>query len=185
MLIDSKVLSVVEQWSKNGSQVRRKLSVDEESGSDESKKPKVEEMIPGLGGEIENGLVNEIEATENKGDNGEVGESEKKVRSMAEMVLECWSSLKEVFKIPKKERIEQMKEHERQADRGYSEYLDNKENVREKYDRHDRYGRSDRYSNRDRDRDRDRLRDRDRKRSRDSPPDPDWFRNHDRCGKFD
>lgn len=30
-------------------------------------------------------------------------------------LLESWSGLKEVFRIPKKERIEQMKEHEREA----------------------------------------------------------------------
>ena len=34
-------------------------------------------------------------------------------------LLETWSSLKEVFRIPKKERIEKMKEHEREADQEY------------------------------------------------------------------
>lgn len=35
---------------------------------------------------------------------------------MASQLLESWSNLKEVFRIPKKERIEKMKEHEREAD---------------------------------------------------------------------
>ncbi|KAI5640686.1 SET domain-containing protein [Phthorimaea operculella] len=38
-----------------------------------------------------------------------------KVKDLSNQLLERWSSLKEVFKIPKKERIQQMKEHERQA----------------------------------------------------------------------
>lgn len=36
---------------------------------------------------------------------------------MAQKVLNLWSSLREAYKIPKKERIQQMKEHEREADR--------------------------------------------------------------------
>lgn len=35
---------------------------------------------------------------------------------MASHLLESWSTLKEVFRIPKKERLEKMKEHEREAD---------------------------------------------------------------------
>lgn len=42
-----------------------------------------------------------------------------KIVALALKLLENWSSLKEVFRIPKKERIEQMKEHEREADRRY------------------------------------------------------------------
>lgn len=37
----------------------------------------------------------------------------------ARKLLEKWKDLQEVFKIPKKERIEQMKEHEREADRAF------------------------------------------------------------------
>lgn len=194
MLLDSKVLSVVEQWAKSSFLVR-KLSVDEEAATGASAPPtepeipppvptkegeddintKQEVIIPGLGGDTEEAPVQKPkEEDQPKEKLDESAEAAEKVKRMAEAVLESWSVLKEVFKIPKKERIEQMKEHERQADRGYSEYLDNKENFRDKYDRHDRYGRSDRY----RDRDRDRIRD--RKRTRESPPDPDWFRNHER-----
>lgn len=35
---------------------------------------------------------------------------------MASQLLDSWSNLKEVFRIPKKEQIEKMKEHEREAD---------------------------------------------------------------------
>jgi hypothetical protein len=49
-----------------------------------------------------------------------MGESEfaEKVRTfldLASNLLNEWTTLKEVFRIPKKERIEQMKEHEREA----------------------------------------------------------------------
>ncbi|RZC36943.1 histone-lysine N-methyltransferase SETD2 [Asbolus verrucosus] len=44
---------------------------------------------------------------------------EEEITALAVKLLEEWSNLKEVFKIPKKERIEQMKEHEREANRGY------------------------------------------------------------------
>lgn len=50
------------------------------------------------------------------------------VASAAALLAE-WSSLKETFRIPKRERIEQMKEHEREADRGYNEYLDTKQSY--------------------------------------------------------
>lgn len=44
---------------------------------------------------------------------------ETEIIALALKLLEEWSVLKEVFRIPKKERIEQMKEHEREADRKY------------------------------------------------------------------
>uniref|UniRef100_A0A8D8VCU2 Ubiquitin carboxyl-terminal hydrolase 34 n=1 Tax=Cacopsylla melanoneura TaxID=428564 RepID=A0A8D8VCU2_9HEMI len=46
------------------------------------------------------------------------------VSSKAAKLLDQWSNLQDTFRIPKKERIEQMKEHERQADRGYRENRD-------------------------------------------------------------
>lgn len=41
------------------------------------------------------------------------------VSEMAQKVLEVWSSLREMYRIPKKERIQQMKEHEREAGKGF------------------------------------------------------------------
>ncbi|XP_075214845.1 SET domain containing 2 [Lycorma delicatula] len=99
---------------------------------------------------------------------------------LASGLLAEWSSLKEVFRIPKKERIEQMKEHEREADRGYKERSRDSDKRDRHYDRWDRYSsdydRRDRERERDRDRYRERDRDRDRKRSRESP-------DHERSSK--
>lgn len=38
------------------------------------------------------------------------------VSELAQKVLNQWSSLREAYRIPRKERIQQMKEHEREAD---------------------------------------------------------------------
>lgn len=48
---------------------------------------------------------------------------EEEIVALAIKLLEEWASLKEVFRIPKKERIEQMKEHEREADKKYKALL--------------------------------------------------------------
>ena len=45
---------------------------------------------------------------------------------MADKLLGTWSSLKEAFKIPKKERIELMNEHEREVEKSYREYTQRK-----------------------------------------------------------
>lgn len=45
--------------------------------------------------------------------------------ALALKLIEEWSNLKEVFRIPKKERIERMKEHEREANRGYKSGTEN------------------------------------------------------------
>jgi histone-lysine N-methyltransferase SETD2 len=60
-------------------------------------------------------------------DRTSMGESEvaDKIRTFLDLssnLLNEWTSLKEVFRIPKKERIEQMKEHEREAG-GFKETL--------------------------------------------------------------
>lgn len=39
-------------------------------------------------------------------------------KNIAAALVASWADLKEVFRIPKKERVEQMKEHEREADKG-------------------------------------------------------------------
>lgn len=45
----------------------------------------------------------------------EVADKTRTFLDLASNLLNEWTSLKEVFRIPKKERIEQMKEHEREA----------------------------------------------------------------------
>ncbi|XP_031343380.1 histone-lysine N-methyltransferase SETD2-like isoform X2 [Photinus pyralis] len=60
---------------------------------------------------------------------------EGEIISLALELLKTWSVLKEVFRIPKKERVEKMKEHEREADKGYkgdSEHHSEREREREK-----------------------------------------------------
>ncbi|KAF0296091.1 Histone-lysine N-methyltransferase SETD2 [Amphibalanus amphitrite] len=47
----------------------------------------------------------------------------REVAELASRLLESWSGLQEVFRIPKKERVEIMREHEKEADRGYQTYL--------------------------------------------------------------
>lgn len=67
---------------------------------------------------------------------------EVEITALALKLLEEWSGLKEVFRIPKKERIEQMKEHEREANRGYKAGLEHDADRRSRYrklSRH-RYG---------------------------------------------
>lgn len=55
---------------------------------------------------------------------------------MASQLLESWSNLKEVFRIPKKERLEKMKEHEREADKESCDPETEEQNIRQSsYDR--------------------------------------------------
>lgn len=49
-------------------------------------------------------------------------ETKNSIYSMASNLILEWSNLKEVFRIPKKERIEQMKEHEREAGKNRYNY---------------------------------------------------------------
>lgn len=57
---------------------------------------------------------------------GEMGKLVQRICFLASKLVSRWEQLPESFKIPKKLRIEQMKEHEREADESY------KENVQEK-----------------------------------------------------
>lgn len=50
---------------------------------------------------------------------GELGKLIREVRLLALKLVSTWEQLPESFRIPKKMRIEQMKEHEREADQGY------------------------------------------------------------------
>ncbi|KAK3863517.1 hypothetical protein Pcinc_030719 [Petrolisthes cinctipes] len=85
--------------------------------------------------------------------------------TLALKLLDNWKNLKEFFRIPKKERIEMMKEHEREVDRGYKEYLDREqdsdrdcERDRKDKDRDSWYSRRDYYDRRRRSPDRDKDR---------------------------
>ncbi|XP_050692390.1 histone-lysine N-methyltransferase SETD2-like isoform X3 [Eriocheir sinensis] len=96
----------------------------------------------------------------------ELLELHKSMVELAQKLLDAWKNLKEFFRIPKKERIELMKEHEREVDRGYKEYLDqasesdrDSERDRDRRDK-DRYNRRDHHYDRRRrspDREKDRY----------------------------
>ncbi|XP_031779694.1 histone-lysine N-methyltransferase SETD2 isoform X1 [Nasonia vitripennis] len=159
MLIDSKVLSVIEKWSKQLYQSSgespeddqsKPKSSNEETEMDTSKKPNAES---------ETNVVKKESELEIKCEGNAQVLDPTLISELANNLLVSWSNLKEVFRIPKKERIEQMKEHEREADRGYKEDVEKEARESSSYERH----RSDRYS-------RNELEKRpDRRRGRDSP----------------
>lgn len=146
MLMDSKIYNVVEKWSR-----RLYFSLSGDSPEDDQGKSKSnsdELPVNYDSNEKRNSYPltdiekqeNNIEITDIKSDNTD----QNLIPELALSLLAEWSNLKEVFRIPKKERIEQMKEHEREADRGYREELEKDEKRGTSYDRHrsDRYGRN-------------------------------------------
>ncbi|XP_051166844.1 histone-lysine N-methyltransferase SETD2 isoform X2 [Leptopilina boulardi] len=153
MLMDSKVYSVVEKWAKQ--------SFSSPSGeSPEDEQTKVKEEVDSDSPNKSNDLTNVKDEKEGGNEQANNLKQEKEqvlITELATNLIADWSNLKEVFRIPKKERIEQMKEHEREADRGYKEELE-KEQKRETYERY----RSDRYNRSETDK-------RDRRRGRESP----------------
>ncbi|XP_046747434.1 probable histone-lysine N-methyltransferase CG1716 isoform X2 [Diprion similis] len=180
MLMDSKIFAVVEKWAKqlyssptiSGSpededSVKPKLNSDEPDSScdiDSNEKlastdPVIPGSDPGKGlKELDVSITEHISEVKNDPEDvAKALEEQTAFTELANSLLCEWSNLKEVFRIPKKERIEQMKEHEREADRGYKEDLE-KEDRRDKS--YERYGRSDSGSTEKRS---------DRRRGRDSP----------------
>lgn len=63
-----------------------------------------------------NTKIIEDSATNDKLPDGEMGKLIREIRLLASKLVTSWEQLPESFKIPKKLRIEQMKEHEREAD---------------------------------------------------------------------
>ncbi|XP_064598536.1 LOW QUALITY PROTEIN: uncharacterized protein LOC135464899 [Liolophura sinensis] len=113
-----------------------------------------------------------VKADSSKQDNSEAAKTFSKtdsseIVSLASSLLKKWSDLKELFKIPKKERVEERKRTERELDRDRDWDRD-----RDRYDRKRRHDSPDRgyyKSSRHRSRgDRDRERERDRRRDSDS-----------------
>ncbi|KAJ8681186.1 hypothetical protein QAD02_016973 [Eretmocerus hayati] len=171
MLIDSKVLSLVEKWSKHlyhspsgdspeDDQLKLKSSSDdvEMDGSEKKDAPSTNEV-----GEVKKEIESEVkEEIKPEIDPALISE-------LAANLLVSWSNLKEVFRIPKKERIEQMKEHEREADRGYKDDAERDGRDSSSNDKH----RSDRYSRSEIDKRSE------RRRGRDSP-DSEYSRSKDK-----
>ncbi|KAK0082876.1 hypothetical protein PV325_009704 [Microctonus aethiopoides] len=175
MLMDSKVYSVVQKWSnesfpspKSESPVEENITdkkdkaINEEieSNCDSNDKPSIEQN------QMNSEKINNENAAADNGINSIGSENIRQIIELANNLLNDWSNLKEVFRIPKKERLEQMKEHEREADSGYREDSmedDRRETLSSTYERYRPV--SDRYSRRD-ETGRDRN---DRRRGRESP----------------
>ncbi|KAK9510749.1 hypothetical protein O3M35_005471 [Rhynocoris fuscipes] len=134
---DSKVLSVVEKWAKKDNddatneERKERSAEDEEGGSTESGDSPTEESSGKTEDESKDGVSNENEVATTTEVTEQEEHSEQEVIENASALLEKWADLKEDFRIPKKQRIEQMKEHEREADRGYSDPRET-----QSYDRH-------------------------------------------------
>lgn len=71
-----------------------------------------------------NSKIIEDSQTNDKLPDGELGKLIREVRLLAMKLVTTWEQLPESFRIPKKLRIEQMKEHEREADQGYKRTLE-------------------------------------------------------------
>ncbi|KAI4488685.1 hypothetical protein M0802_011393 [Mischocyttarus mexicanus] len=149
MLMDSKIYGVVEKWAN-----RLYLSPSDESPEDDLSKVKKlsdeNNSYNNAGTKKANDNLNNIPSIiENKVESSGMNEIKSEntdqslIPELASTLLAEWSNLKEVFRIPKKERIEQMKEHEREADRGYREELEKDEKAGTSYERYrpDRFGR--------------------------------------------
>ncbi|XP_004931047.3 histone-lysine N-methyltransferase SETD2 isoform X2 [Bombyx mori] len=105
-----------------------------------------------------------------------------KIKDLSSQLLERWSSLKEVFKIPKKERIQQMKEHERQAnvERRAADSSGSRDRDRERDRREERDREREKERERDRERERERERDREREREKEKERERDRHRERER-----
>nr|XP_022901016.1 probable histone-lysine N-methyltransferase CG1716 [Onthophagus taurus] len=152
MLQDSKVLPTVQRWSKK---MDEGATLDSDSNSPKLEteneikietKPdfvNISEVVKSVN---ENMEVSPVTFTEDK--DGEtktlvpteepLPDYEVEIVALGLKLLDEWSVLKEVFRIPKKERIEQMKEHEREADRKYKAGLGLEQDLEKKYE--SRYG---------------------------------------------
>lgn len=129
MLMDSKIYNVVEKWAKRlylspnadspeDDQVKSKMSCEDfNSNSDSNEKKSPDERLTDIPDKRNNNIESCLAVNEIKSENAD----QALIPDLASSLLADWSNLKEVFRIPKKERIEQMKEHEREA--GY--FFDN------------------------------------------------------------
>lgn len=106
MLQDSKVLPTVEKWTTNKILTS---PLDSDSNS-----PKTDQDV-----HISIPKKEEVNKQERLIPDRSIEDQEEEIRFLASKLLEEWKNLKEVFRIPKKERIEQMKEHEREANKKF------------------------------------------------------------------
>ncbi|XP_075992665.1 SET domain containing 2 isoform X2 [Anticarsia gemmatalis] len=170
MIQESRFFTIVERWLSAADQPPDNVFIDEATG--------LPIELPNSGNQ-EN-----VPSPEKAKENASITE---KIKDLSSQLLERWSSLKEVFKIPKKERIQQMKEHERQAnvERRAADSSGSRDRDRDRRDERERRDERDRREERDRDKERDRERERERDRDRDrdrdrGERDRDRYRERDR-----
>ncbi|ODM96183.1 hypothetical protein Ocin01_10498 [Orchesella cincta] len=128
ILLESKVLSLIEKWC-TVPPVTTCITLVKRTEAP----VQVDVKIPAVDSAATEEVIVKTEANEEKMDTSEIKEEPTStVEGMQELVeeqtwgfvaisksvLDSWTDLKEVFRIPKKERVEQMKEHEREADKG-------------------------------------------------------------------
>lgn len=131
---DSSLDSEVEQPALRAKQMVEGATAEEESSdSSDGKEGKGCAVEPG---EDDEAAMDQKLADKEK-EAQEILELHRSMVATALKLLEAWKNLKEFFRIPKKERIELMKEHEREVDQGYKEYLD-RENEDERDSDRDR-----------------------------------------------
>lgn len=107
MLQDSKVLPTVEKWATDKDLTS---PLDSDSNS-----PKADQEVPTPKKEMKKEEKTKDESIPER----TIEDQEEEIKFLASKLLEEWKNLKEVFRIPKKERIEQMKEHEREANKKF------------------------------------------------------------------
>jgi len=122
MLMDSKIYGVVERWAKRlylspntdsleDDQVKSKMICEDLNSNSDSNEKKSPESLNDIPDKRNNNVESCLAVNEVKLENID----QNLIPDLASSLLAEWSNLKEVFRIPKKERIEQMKEHEREA----------------------------------------------------------------------
>ncbi|XP_037938473.1 probable histone-lysine N-methyltransferase CG1716 isoform X2 [Teleopsis dalmanni] len=110
-LTDSKVLQTVRNWS-NMTSIS---STNSQSPNDESS------------------------SSSGNSQQAPVDQVPKELQKLAEKLTTSWENLPEIFRIPKRERIEQMKVHEREADLQYANEAQSSNSNRDRY-QNDRFG---------------------------------------------
>jgi len=108
--------SGVAESKKEEEDIKPKIEYSPSEDSKSTDDGKTTEAPPPEGNKTpEEGKAPEVTLLEGADRNSEVSNDVSTFAEIAIELLKEWSTLKEVFRIPKKERIEQMKEHEREA----------------------------------------------------------------------
>ncbi|XP_077299831.1 SET domain containing 2 isoform X2 [Arctopsyche grandis] len=132
LLEENKILSTIEKWQED----------TKDDSSDDSRPGTPVFIDESTGLPAEN--VSRFKSTDSSQDSQDsIKKDDENINKLSKQLLENWASLQEVFKIPKKERIQLMKEHERQANELQAENDKEKETPKEerweeRYNRHDR-----------------------------------------------